>query len=240
MNYTQPKARHDQLIGWLPKNASAYGGLSDPPWNGGRGLVVFADDDYDAAEGGIIAAHELGHNLGHVHPCENTVWPYPADYDIQTIGFDPYESHYGSGTGVISPATSEFMTGGWCGATGAESKWISAYSYKRLIDSFTPLPMQSAATTALTAQAGQNILLVSGAVRADRIDIFDAYRVTSPKAVTLPRPDSGQAYCVALRDSGGVELDSFCFDMPDQGNNGMAFVCLQQFLGAFLVSTQHR
>jgi len=91
-----PEGAPDQLFAWLPDSICGYGGISDPTWAGGRAVVSFGNESI----GGVVMAHEMGHNLGPYHPCEDSAWPYGGDYDIQTIGFDPYESHYGSGVGV--------------------------------------------------------------------------------------------------------------------------------------------
>ncbi len=224
----------DQLVGWLPANASGYGGLSDPTWNGGRSLVSFANDGQSTQSGAVIAAHEIGHNLGHYHPCEDPDWPYPNDYDIQSIGFDPYESHYGSGIGVRNSWTSEYMTGGWCGATGLEEKWISPSRYKTLVGDFTAHQMGAAFSSTLSAQAGERTLLVTGAVRDDGIDLFASYQVIPPRAVTLPRPEPGEKFCIALRDAGGAELDRFCFDMPEEGGQGWFTDASRSFSVPFL------
>ncbi len=225
-----PQGAPDQLFAWLPDNVCGCGGLSDPTWwMGGRAVVSFGNESI----GESVMPHEIGHNLGPYHPCDDSAWPYGGDYDIITVGFDPHESHYGSGAGVKGSDTSELMTGGHCGATGYEPKWVSPYIYKAFADSLYS-SAAAASVSQLNGVAGQQLLLVTGVVRDDRLVLLPGYQVTLPESVTLPRPAAGQRFCVALRDAAGATLDQHCFDKAERSSGFFAQDFSQSFSVPFV------
>jgi hypothetical protein len=163
--------------------------------------------------GGIVAAHELGHNWARSHaPCGN-----PA-------GVDPQYPYSGGSTGTygvdvtptptLQPATdSDIM--GYC-----PNKWISDYTYRGVLNYLlAPSPPQ---TGVASNQAVQPCLLVWGHVRDGEIVLQPAFQVTaSPSLPARPGP-----YSLEARNDDGSTVFALSFapnEVADAGGSQQSF-----------------
>ena len=159
-------------------------------------------------------AHELGHTMSLLHtPCggaNNQDLSYP--YSNGSIGVWGYDFR-GRGS-MVAPHNRDLMS--YCG-TGVW--WISDYHFTnalryRLFDEGTP-----AASVAAPAKS----LLLWGGISEDSVPFLEpAFVVDAPPAL----PDSAGEYLVTGRTTGGGELFSLSFAMPEtaDGNGSSSFV----------------
>ena len=214
----------DQVAAWLPPipnpanpaDAPALG-MSDPKWSGdgGLGRVTWQQDTTatDRLDPAFTLAHELAHNFGRRHTnladgCNaidpDTDWKLP-DSTIQEVGFDPEARQ-------VKPANlKDVMT--YCSPPAANI-WISAFTFRKLIDS--RLAPQGAAAAAAkgkrTAEGPAEYAIVSGSARRDgsagRLD--PVYRVSA--SGPAPPPGVRGNHCLRFSKAEAL-LATYCFNL---------------------------
>ncbi len=154
----------DQVVAWLPAQIWRNG-RSDARWDWGNGAVTVIDSMYTyGLAGSPTLAHEIGHNLGRKHPCDDAGgdpgWPYRApDYPEDKAGVSFRTQETGASPNpVISGALSlrpgrlvDVMQGHHCqdiDASVATKKlidtvdpdelWLSPYTYNQLFCALSP------------------------------------------------------------------------------------------------------
>ena len=157
----------DQVYGMTPSG----GGISDPIWLGGEGIVARGFQG-TSLEGTM--AHEINHNLdkdpsgtwGHHTPfgCGATgpdpTWPY-ANSNINEVGFDtrlPWSTSSTQKT-VIPSTVPDIM--GYCQSGILPTKWISPYRWENLLNHAT-LTTLAALTKIDLASAATPVYYLSG------------------------------------------------------------------------------
>ena len=157
-----------------------------------------------------VMAHELGHTMNLLHtPCggaNNQDLSYP--YSNGSIGVWGYD--FRDGGSLVAPHNADLMS--YCG-TGV--LWISDYHFTNALRYrlFDERPPQMAAKS----------LLLWGGISEDRVPFLEpAFVVDAPPAL----PDSAGEYLVTGRTTGGGELFSLSFAMPEtaDGNGSSSFV----------------
>jgi len=155
-----------------------------------------------------VVAHELGHNFGLRHaPCGadpdsvDPAWPSGPAYagaHIGVFGWDPLSG------AIRDPATTwDHMS--YCGDTS--TTWTSDYGYRLAL---RYLEAAQAAAPLAVAAARAPSLLVSGRVRAGRVELDPAHRLETPTAL----PPAGP-YRADLLDGQGNRLASVSFAPTD-------------------------
>jgi len=200
-------------------NTHWYGVVDDQVPLGGAGIlgIGYINGDEAAgrlgAGGDVTLAHEVGHNLGRLHPgCESNEadpdpnWPntysrcHLAKYlHDGYFGFDP------TTTAVYAPDDwADFMT-------YRRPPWVSEYTYKGL---YARLAATAAQVAAPGAPANGEYLAVGGRITlTDQSVAFDTmWRTTEPGIPYTPR--SGP-YTLELQDAGGQALVTHAFDLRD-------------------------
>jgi hypothetical protein len=163
--------------------------------NGNGFLEAPAAIGYDnAADGGRVAAHEMGHTWGRLHSaCGNPLdvdpsYPY-ANGTIGVYGLDV------AAAALKAPSQPDIM--GYCG-----SPWISDYNYKGVLD------YRGAQAFATREARAQTSLLVWGRIVGGQAILEPAFQV-----VTRPmRPRRGGPYSVSGYAADGSRLFEFPFD----------------------------
>jgi hypothetical protein len=163
--------------------------------------------------GGVVAAHELGHNWARNHaPCGG-----PAGVDPQYPHSDGSTGTYGvdiTPTPTLQPATdSDIM--GYC-----PNKWISDYTYRGVLNYLlAPSPPQ---TGVASNQAVQPCLLVWGHIRNGELVLQPAFQVTTrPSLPAQPGP-----YSLEARSDDGSTVFALSFapnEVADAGGNQQSF-----------------
>ena len=157
-----------------------------------------------------VMAHELGHTMNLLHtPCggaNNQDLSYP--YSNGSIGVWGYD--FRDGGSLVAPHNADLMS--YCG-TGV--LWISDYHFTNALRYrlFDERPPQMAAKS----------LLLWGGISEDSVPFLEpAFVVDAPPAL----PDSAGEYLVTGRTTGGGELFSLSFAMPEtaDGNGSSSFV----------------
>lgn len=185
------------------------GPVAGPGLGGGR-RVSFAPPNP------FSVAHELGHNMSLQHaPCGGPFgvdpsFPYP-DGSMGVWGYD-----FRDGGNLVHPGTPDLMS--YC----RDPAWISDYHFTnalryRLFDESLPPLATVAAET-------RSLLLWGGAGADGELYMNPAFVVDAPPAL----PDSTGVHQVTGRTSGGEELFSLSFAMPEvgdgNGSSSFAFV----------------
>ncbi len=145
----------------------------------------------------LIAAHEIGHNLGMWHaPCGGATFvdpnfPYP-DGSIGQYGLDLWSGR------LYSPSSyRDFMS--YC-----DPRWISDYTYQGLYQSqvrFGASPLQA---QALPGDSAQRSLLVRYRFDPDGVQALPAYVLPG---LAQPEPEAGD-YTVQVLDAAGQLLSA--------------------------------
>jgi hypothetical protein len=210
----------DQIYGFAPSG----GGLSDPVWAGGNGLVARG---YLGTSLEGTMAHEINHNLDrdstgtwgrHVDGCGTTgvdsAWPYSND-DIQEVGFDTRDPI--SSSSVVPSDFPDFMS--YCTSGTLPTKWISPYRWENLFDTVASDAADASdsgsggggaadgAAAALILPNIQPMFYISGELRRDGTGTLRPV-LRQPGLPTHPRP--GQ-YAIELRDAQGMLLSQTSF-----------------------------
>jgi hypothetical protein len=163
------------------------------PSIGGRAALGW---DY-LPSGGIVAAHELGHNWGRNHaPCGG-----PGGVDTQYPQSDGSTGIYGVDVAAQTlepPTDSDIM--GYC-----DDKWISDYTYGGVLN-YLLAPSQPFMGTA-GSQAVQPCLLVWGHIRDGEIVLEPAFQVNTRPSLPV-RPG---AYSLEGRADDGTSVFALSF-----------------------------
>ena len=190
-----------------------YMGMMAQPVTGAGGVAFLPGRSSFAVPVAHTIAHELGHNMNLQHaPCGTTgdaSFPYP-DGSIGVWGYN-----FREGGSLVRPARPDLMS--YC----FFDQWISNYSFTnalryRLFDEGPP---------AGPIVASSKSLLLWGGVGADSVPYLEpAFVVDAPPVL----PDSAGEYLVTGRTTGGDELFSLSFTMPEvadgDGSSSFAFV----------------
>jgi hypothetical protein len=165
--------------------------------------------------GGMVAAHELGHNWARNHaPCGG-----PAGVDVGYPYSDGSTGSYGldvASQTLKPPTLSDIM--GYC-----DPKWIGDYTYKAVMNYLlSPLAI-APVTTAGVSQAAQPCLLVWGHIRNGEMVLEPSFQVnTSPSLPRRPGP-----YRIEARADDGSSLFALSFapsEIADVPGNQQSFV----------------
>ena len=188
-----------------------YMGMMAQPVTGAGGVAFLPGRSSFAVPVAHTIAHELGHNMNLQHaPCGTTgdaSFPYP-DGSIGVWGYN-----FREGGSLVRPAMPDLMS--YC----FFDQWISDYSFTnalryRLFDEGPP---------AGPIVASSKSLLLWGGVGADSVPYLEpAFVVDAPPVL----PDSAGEYLVTGRTTGGDELFSLSFTMPEvaDGDGSSSFV----------------
>ena len=204
-----------QAIRAMEGRTGHYMGLMPSPVTGAAGVAFIATRVSFSIPFPTTIAHELGHNMSLYHaPCggaggPDLSYPYP-DGSIGTWGYD-----FRDGGSLVHPrAGRDLMT--YC-----SPRWISDYSFTnalryRLFDEGPP---------EATIAASSKSLLLWGGISADSVPFLEPAFVVDAAAAL---PDSAGEYLVTGRTTGGDELFSLSFTMPEvadgDGSSSFAFV----------------
>lgn len=165
--------------------------------------------------GGMVAAHELGHNWGRNHaPCGG-----PAGVDFGYPHPDGSTGSYGldvASQTLKPPTLSDIM--GYC-----DPKWIGDYTYKAVMNYLlSPLAVVPV-TAAAVSQTAQPCLLVWGHIRNGEMVLEPSFQVnTRPSLPQRPGP-----YRIEARADDGSILFDFAFapsEIADLPGNQQSFV----------------
>ena len=190
-----------------------YMGMMARPVTGAGGVAFLPGRSSFSLPVADIIAHELGHNMNLKHaPCGTTgdaSYPYP-DGSIGVWGYD-----FRDDGSLVHPSTPDLMS--YCGPPNGISDYnfTNALRY-RLFDEGPP---------AEAIAASSKSLLLWGGISADSVPFLEpAFVVEASTAL----PDSVGEYLVSGRTTGGDELFSLSFTMPEvadgDGSSSFAFV----------------
>ena len=204
-----------QAIRTMEGKTGHYMGMMPSPVMGAAGVAFIGTRVSFSIPSATTIAHELGHNMSLYHaPCggaggPDSSYPYP-DGSIGTWGYD-----FRDGGRLVHPRVGRDLM------TYCSPRWISDYSFSnalryRLFDEGPP---------AAAIAASSRSLLLWGGVSADSVPFLEpAFVVDAPAAL----PDSVGEYLVTGRTTGGEELFSLSFTMPEvadgDGSSSFAFV----------------
>lgn len=182
----------DRGFTWFEGGYVGIGEVGLPTYDGQRVSVGLADALSIGLDGGVTAAHEIGHNLGRLHsPCGDVVDVHPGyPYPDGSIG------QYGLSTSALtvkSPTIYKDIMS-YCGP-----EWISDFTYKGLLSSQInygdSIPVTSASQTSL---------LLSGAIQdSGDINIEPSYFLDIVADDLLKDSE----YRVQFLDASGAVLD---------------------------------
>jgi hypothetical protein len=184
----------------------------------GQGARAALGWDY-LPTGGIVAAHELGHNWARNHaPCGG-----PTGVDPQYPQSDGRTGSYGvdvSSETLEPPSSSDIM--GYC-----NNKWISNYTYQGVLNYL--LAPSPPLLSSVASQAIQPCLLVWGHIHEGELVLEPAFQVsTRPSLPARPGP-----YSLEARADDGTSLFGFSFT-PDEVADGQ--ISQQNFVFAVPLS----
>lgn len=199
----QPYTLPEQIYGVAPSG----GGLSDPTWDVGRGMVGVG---FRGTSRELTMAHEINHNLDrtgapgtwgrHVGGCNadgpQPDWPY-SNVNTNEVGFDtrlPWNQTSSERTAIPSNIP-DVMS--YCQSGFVPTKWISPYRWTNLLTAF-PAVNQTYSLTRLYP----SMIFFSGSVGSDGTGSFD-------RVLTAPGfkfPISRGAFAVELYGSRGELL----------------------------------
>ena len=204
-----------QAIRTMEGKTGHYMGMMPSPVMGAAGVAFIGTRVSFSIPSATTIAHELGHNMSLYHaPCggaggPDSSYPYP-DGSIGTWGYD-----FRDGGRLVHPRVGRDLM------TYCSPRWISDYSFTnalryRLFDEGPP---------AAAIAASSKSLLLWGGVGADSVPYLEpAFVVDAPPVL----PDSAGEYRVTGRTTGGDELFSLSFTMPEvadgDGSSSFAFV----------------
>ncbi len=186
--------------GVLPMEASCWGGLAYRPGAAGMGLV----DQY------LVAAHEVGHNLGLRHIESSVCGASPAKPDasyphaqssIGYVGLDVFSMR------TYDPAIyRDFMSYCW-------PQWVSDFGYKKLMNVMTG-SLAQAQSLADQNTTDETVLLVSGEISgtAKTGDLGNAIQLETDAVVTVPGAGN---YSLKLKSADATILFDYAFEPVD-------------------------
>jgi len=192
--------------------AGYYMGMMAGPVTGAAGVAFLPGRVSFSQPRDWTMAHELGHNMNLQHaPCRGTPgsdssYPYTGGL-VGAWGYD-FE-----GGRLVSPSTPDLMA--YC-----SPRWISDYQFSnalryRLFDEKRP-------TAAAVAE--RSLLLWGGVNAQGEPHLRPAFVVDAPALL----PDSAGEHRMTGRTSGGAQLFSFSFTMPEtadgDGSSSFAFI----------------
>jgi hypothetical protein len=200
-------------------NTYWYGVVDDRVPLGSAGILGMGFLDGDEAVGRLGAggdltlAHELGHNLGRLHPgCQsdeaNPDPNWPKAYSRCHLAVYVHDGYFGfdpTTTAVYAPDDwADFMT-------YRRPPWVSEYTYKGL---YARLAATAAQVAAPQAPADGEYLAVSGSVTLTNhaVTLDTMWRTTEPGVPYTPRAGP---YTLELRNAGGQTLITHTFDLRD-------------------------
>ena len=178
-----------------------------PPDLGGRNAIGWdASGQIDGENYAEVLTHELGHNLGRMHaPCgdpPNVDPDYPyRDGHIGVAGFDVER-------GVPFDPSVYYDEMTYC-----SPRAVSDYTYEGVLR-FRRAEPAAAGAARVTAPA-QDCLIVSGSIRAGRVQWEPAFQLH--RAPELPRPGR---YLLSALDDKDLVLEQFPFEPEDVGDDG--------------------
>ncbi|MBI4893351.1 MAG: choice-of-anchor D domain-containing protein [Acidobacteria bacterium] len=244
----------EQLALWLPRLEGVPAGASDPVWALGGGRVVFVQDTtmLDQAPpqaGGPLfnnfldashsVAHEIGHNLGLLHPTAGTsgtcgasdsqswnLWPLPTG-SIGEIGYDTEKKIVVTADKYDLMTNCTFLPSGW-------EIWISPFNFERLFHHgfagpFAPLsaPRERLKTGAAKAAGDDELIIVGGSVERDAA-IGKLEPVIRSRGVATQTDPAGQQ-CIRL-EGASSSLARTCFSLAFQLGESEVALPHQNFL----------
>lgn len=190
--------------GVLPMEASCWGGLAWRPGSTGMGLV----DQY------LVAAHEIGHNLGLSHiessicgaspASPDPTYPY-ANSSIGNVGLDVFAMR------AYDPLRfRDFMSYCW-------PQWVSDFGYRKMMNVMASGSVQ-AQSLAYQTTTDQTVLLVSGEISgtAKTGDLSNAIQLDTDAVVTAPGAGS---YSLKLKSADNSTLFEYAFE-PVESSEG--------------------
>jgi hypothetical protein len=216
----EPFELPDQIYGFPPSG----GGISDPIWFGGRGIV---SRGFRGSSREGTMAHEINHNLDtgtsgtwgrHIpYGCGATgpdpSWPFSND-DIQEVGFDtrlPWVDGSGTRDTVIPSNFPDFMS--YCQsddlagnpAGQLPTKWISTYRWQQM---FTHFGTAAQSSLDVRASAIETVYYVTGQLNNDGTGSL------SPILVQPGLPTENVApgdYVIEIQNTAGTALSTLPF-----------------------------
>ena len=205
-----------QAIRAMEGGTGHYMGMMPEPVTGAAGVAFIATRVSFSIPSPTTIGHEFGHNMSLFHaPCGGADSPDPSyphpDGSTGAWGYD-----FRDGGSLVHPSIGRDLMS-YC-----SPRWISDYSFTnalryRLFDEGPPAAAAVAATT--------RSLLLWGGVGADSVPFLEpAFLVDAPAAL----PDSAGEHTITGRTTGGSELFSLNFTMPEtadgDGSSSFALV----------------
>ena len=162
-------------------------------WIGDRATIGLADAPDHGINGGFIAAHEMGHNLGRWHsPCAVAYdldpfepYPYSPDAIIANIGLDITNLT----DFTLVPATYHDIMG-YC-----EQAWISDFTYTRLMAN-----QISVGSSAAAMPEGESLFIRAKRDENGAVTWMPSYRLTG----TPTQPAKNSLYKIELLSEDGA------------------------------------
>ncbi len=195
--------RPNHIYGWLPSMAFGRNGAARTP-----GVAAFGNDTETPDRWRRTFAHEVGHNLGLLHPEPDLTTNGAHWFDVYDRVIKPVPA------GVSGDQLLDFMV-----PERLESEaWISPTNYKYLIGKMCSATSATTSTGFGPSQGGDN-LIVSGIISNTTPaggTLKPLFRLSTVPTSTLP---NGSQYCVNLKDASENLLSNYCFDQSFDGDS---------------------